>query len=153
MKQVFAAILGLVLMGCSPAVPLLVWEPDAEPTPESRPASEIMNERAVTPRFGAGAIMVTSQEKDRLADGCTFDVVLDEQLVAGLRPGEQVVIFAEPGQRVLSFSVRDEASCRSASADVALEVVAHTTQKIHLGSGTHYELKVEVDSYGRSLPP
>lgn len=153
MKHVFAAILGLVLMGCSPAVPLLVWEPDAEPTPESRPASEIADERAVTPRFGAGAIIVTSQERERLAEGCTFDVVLDEQLVAGLRPGEQVVIFADPGQRVLSFSVRDEASCNSASAHVAVEVVAHTTQKIHLGSDTRYDLKVEVDSYGRSLPP
>ena len=153
MKQVFAAILGLALMGCSPAVPVLVWEPDAEPTPEWRPALEIADERAVTPRFGAGAIVVTSQERERLAEGCTFDVVLDEQLVAGLRPGEQVVIFAEPGQRVLSFSVRDEASCNSASAHVAVEVVAHTTQKIHLGSDTRYDLKVEVDSYGRSLPP
>lgn len=153
MKHVFAGILGLALLGCSPAVPLLVWEPDAEPTPELRPASEIVDERAVTPRFGTGAIIVTSHEGERLAEGCTFDVVLDDQLVAGLRPGEQVVLFAEPGQRVLGFSVRDEASCPSASAHVAVEIVAHTTQKIRLGSGSHYDLKVEVDSYGRTLPP
>jgi hypothetical protein len=153
MKHVFAAILGLALMGCLPAVPLVVWEPDSEAAPEPRTASEIVDERAVTPRIGAGAIIVTSQERERLPEGCTFDVVLDDQPVAGLRPGEQVVIFADPGQRVLSFSVRDETSCNSASAHVAVKVVAHTTQKIHLGSDTRYDLKVEVDSYGRSLPP
>lgn len=153
MKQVLASILVLALTGCSPAIPLLVWEPDPESPQQFRPPSEVMNERAVTPRYGAGAIVVTSKEKGWFTEGCTFDVALDDQLVAGLRPGEQVVLFADPGQRVISFSVRDEASCDPANAQVAVQIVAHTTQKIQLGSTTRYDLKVEVDSYGRALPP
>ena len=62
------------------------------------------------------------------------------------------MLFADPGQRVVSFSVRDEAACGPASAQVTVEVVAQTTQKVQLGSSAHYGLKVEVDSYGRSLP-
>lgn len=153
MKHVLAGILGLALTGCAPTVPVMIWEPEAESPPQLPPPSEVMNERAVTPRYGAGAIIVTSKAKGWFTEGCTFDVALDDQLVAGLRPGQQVVLFADPGQRVISFSVRDEASCDPANAQVAMEVVAHTTQKIQLGSSARYDLKVEVDSYGRSLPP
>lgn len=153
MKYVFAGILGLALSGCAPTVPIIIWEPGAESPPQLPPPSEVMNERAVTPRYGTGAIIVTSKEKSWFTEGCTFDVALDDELVAGLRPGEQVVLFADPGRRVISLSVRDEASCDPASAQVAVEVVAHTTQKVRLGSSARYDLKVEVDSYGRSLPP
>ena len=152
MKHVLAGIFGLALTGCAPAVPVMIWEPGQESPSQSPPPSQVMNERAVTPRQGAGAIIVTSSEKGLFAEGCTFDVALDDELVAGLRPGEQVVLFADPGQRVISLSVRDEASCDPASAELAVKVVAHTTQKIELGSGPRHDLKVEVDSYGRSLP-
>lgn len=148
MKHFVAGVLALALTGCSPAAPVMIWEPDKESPQPSLPPSAVMNERAITPRDGTGAIIVTSKE----SKGCTLDVALDDQLVAGLRSGEQVVLFADPGQRVISFSVRDEASCNPASAQVAVEVVAHTTQKIQLGSSARYDLKVEVDPYGRSLP-
>lgn len=153
MKHILASILGLALSSCTPAIPVMIWKPEAESPSQSPPPSEVMNERAVTPRYGAGAIVVTSKEKGWFTEGCTFDVALDDQFVAGLRPGEQVVLFADPGQRVISFSVRDEASCDPANAQVAVQIVAHTTQKIQLGSTTRYDLKVEVDSYGRALPP
>lgn len=152
MKHVIAGILGLALTGCSPTVPVMIWEPDKESPQPSLPPSAVVNERAVTPRDGTGAIIVSSKENSLFTEGCTLDVALDDQLVAGLRPGEQVVLFADPGQRIISVSVRDEASCDPASAQVAVEVVAHTTQKIQLGSSARYDLKVEVDPYGRSLP-
>lgn len=153
MKHVLAGIVGLALTGCAPAFPIVVWEPDSDSPPQPRPASQVMDERVVTARYGTGAIIVTSKEASWFAKGCTFDIALDDKLVAALRPGEQVVLFAEPGQRSVGFSVRDEASCDPASAQVALGVVAHTTQKIQIGSGAYYNLKVEVDTYGRSLPP
>ena len=151
MKHVLAGILGLALTGCAPAMPVLVLSLDPEPVPPS-PASEIMNEEAVTPRAGTGAIIVTGDGRISSEGDCTLEVALDDQLVAGLRPGERVVLFAEPGTRVVSLNVRDEGSCVPASAQVALDIVAHTTQRIQAGSDSRYDLKVELDSYGRSLP-
>jgi hypothetical protein len=153
MKQIFAVFLGLAIAGCAPSVPVLVYAPGGDAEPEPRQASDIMNEHAVTPRDGAGAVIVTSDLKSWMAPGCTFDIALDDQLVAALRPGEQVVVFAEPGQRIIGFSVRDEASCDPAGAKVALEIVAHTTQKVLIGSDSNYDLKIEADTWGRSLPP
>lgn len=152
MKHILASILALAFTGCTPAIPVMIWEPDADSPSHAPPPSEVMNERAVTPRYGTGAIIITSKERSWFTGSCTYDVLLDDELIAGLRPGEQVVLFADPGQRVISFSVRDEPSCDPASARIAVEIVAHTTRKIRLGSSARYDLKVEVDSHGRSLP-
>ncbi len=152
MKHVLAGILGLALTGCAPSIPVLVFSPDEGSAPPPAPPSEVMNERAVTPRQGAGAIIVTGGGRISPEENCTLEVALDDQLVAGLRPGEQVALFADPGQRVVSLNVRDEGSCVPASAQVALEIVAHTTQRIRAGSDSRHDLKVEVDSYGRALP-
>lgn len=153
MKQLLAGMLGLVMTACTPSIPILVYAPGGNEEPKPEVASQIMDERAVTPRDGTGAVIVTSDLKSWMAPGCTFDIALDDQLVAALRPGEQVVLFTEPGQRIIGFSVRDEASCAPAGAQVALEIVAHTTQKIHVGSDRNYDLKIEADTWGRSLPP
>jgi hypothetical protein len=152
-RPITFAALTLVLAGCAPTVPVMVVSPGPEAAPRPPPASEIMNESLVSPRSGTGAIVITSDVKAWPAQGCTLDVALDDQLVAGLQPGEQVVLFAEPGERTVSLSVRDEASCRPAAAQVALGVVAHTTQRIRVGPDTQHDLTVDVDTYGRSLPP
>ena len=117
-----------------------------------KPAAEVVDAAAVTPRDGAGAIVVT-RRKSWLGTVCTYDVTLDDQLVAGLRPGEQVTIYADPGQRVVGISIRDQEACDRASADVPVEVVAHSTKTIELGSDLRYDLKVELNPYGGSLPP
>ena len=153
MKHVTAGLLIAALTGCTPSIPLLVLSPGGDSEPGPRAPTQVMDERAVTPRFGTGAVVVTSDKKSWFAPGCTFDVAVDDELVAALRPGEQVVVFADPGQRTIGFSVRDEASCNPAGARVALEVVAHTTQRLTVGSDTNYDLKVAADTYGRSLPP
>jgi hypothetical protein len=152
MKHVLAGILCLMLAGCAPAIPVLILAPDPQPVPTPSPASEIVNEDVVTPREGTGAIVVTGEGRISSKGDCTLEVALDDQLVAGIRPGERVVLFAEPGTRVVSLNVRDEGSCVPASAQVALDIVAHTTQRIQAGSDSRYDLKVELDSYGRSLP-
>lgn len=151
MKHALAALLGLALAGCAPSVPLLVFKPGGAPEP--RPASQVMDEDAITPRSGTGAISVTTEEPGWFGEACTFDVALDGRLVAGLRPGERVILYAEPGRRVISLSVRDEASCTPASKRIALQIVEHTTQEILVGSNARRALEVEVDPFGRSLPP
>lgn len=153
MRHVLAALLFPALAACAPAVPVLVVAPGETREPEVRPASQVMNDWAVTPRDGAGVIIVSSTNQGWFATGCTIDVALDDLLVAGLRPGEQVTLFAEPGDRLVGLSVRDEASCGPENARVTLEIVAHTTQKIRVGPGNQHGLKVEVDPFGRSLPP
>lgn len=153
MNHLLTCIAVLALAGCAPRIPLLVVAPGSDSAREPRPASEIMNDAAVTPRYGAGAIVVASRKKSRFAKGCTLDVALDDQQVAGLRPGEQVVVFAEPGRRVIDLRVRDEGTCERETARVAVDVVAHSTQQIEVDSHARNGVKAELAPYGRSLPP
>ena len=153
MKEFFGVSLVLALAGCAPTIPVLVVSMESEAAPRALPPSQVMNERAVSPRDGTGAVVVTSQVISGSAGGCTVDVALDDELIAGLRPGEQVVLFAEPGRRIVSLGIRDEDACRPASARVPLDIVPHSTQRIDVGPDSRHDLKVEVNTYGRSLPP
>jgi hypothetical protein len=110
-----------------------------------------MDPTAVTPRDGAGAIVITSRMV-WLGRRCTYDIALDDRLVAGLRPYEHLTIYADPGQRVLAVSIRDEPGCDPAHAQIPLDVVAHATTKIRVGADGTYDLKVEVNTLGGSLP-
>jgi hypothetical protein len=141
----------LSVTACAPVVPLVVVSPAPSSTREPKPAKDVMDEAAVTPRDGAGAIVITTRAV-WLGKRCTYDVALDDQHVAGLRPGERVTIYANPGARVLDVSIRDEGGCDAANAQVALDVVAHATSRILVGSDRHYDLKVEVNALGGSLP-
>ena len=153
MKHAAGAILALTLVGCAPRIPLLVVTPGAAAASGPRPASEIVDESVITPRHGTGAISVTTEESGQSAEACTLDVTLDDRLVAGLQPGEQVTLYAEPGRRIVTLSVRDRGSCSPASRQVALKIIEHTTQAIVIGSDDEAGLKVQVDPFGRSLPP
>jgi hypothetical protein len=84
--------------------------------------------------------------------GCTYDVALDDQTVAGLRTGEQVTLYADPGERIVAISIRGEGKCDPAVAQFAVDVVPHATKKVRVRSNATYDLKVEVNSYGGALP-
>lgn len=152
MKQLTACLFGLSVAACSPSVPLVVIAPGAEAASELEPAAEVANAGAVAPREGAGALVI-SRKKRWFGKACTFDIALDDQHVAGLRAGEQLTLYAEPGERVLGVSVRDQGSCEPASAQVAVEIVGQATKRVEVGSDSSYDLKVEVNSFGGSLPP
>jgi hypothetical protein len=152
MKHLALVMLALAGTACVPAVPVVVIDTTPAAARAPKPATEIVDVAAVTPRDGTGVIVVT-RPKSLLRTGCTYDVTLDDQLVAALRSGEQVTLYADPGQRVVGISTRDAASCDPASASVPLEVVAHATKTIELGSDLRYDLKVEVNTHGGSLPP
>lgn len=110
-----------------------------------------MDPAAVTPRDGAGVIVITSR-KVQIGKRCIYDVTLDDRLVAGLRPDEQLTIYADPGQRVLAVSIRDGPGCDPAHAQVPVDVVAHATTKIRVGADGTYDLKLQVNTLGGSLP-
>ncbi len=151
MKQVLVLTVALGLAGCAPRIAVMIPVPGGEPR-APRPPAEVMNEAAVTPRYGAGAITVSAEDRRWFARGCMLDVLLDGQPVAGLRPGQQVTLYAEPGRRVLSFNVRDEGSCEPGTASVAMQSVEHSTQQVRLVTSAVRVLTVEVNPYGRALP-
>lgn len=151
MKHVLALMCALSTAACAPAVPLVVVSPSSGTAGELKTTEDVTSEAAVTPREGAGAIVIT-RPKVWLGKRCTFDIALDDQHVAGLRPGEQLTLYADPGERVVDVSVRDEGGCKPATAQVPLDVIGHTTNRIQLDSDRYYELKVEVNSLGGSLP-
>jgi hypothetical protein len=151
MKHLAALVFALCATACAPAVPLVVVSPAPSSAREPKPTKDVMDEAAVTPREGAGAIVITRQ-KVWLGKRCTYDIAIDDQHVAGLRPGEKVTIYADPGARTIDVSIRDEADCDPANAQVAIDVVAHTTNKIKVGSDQYYDLKLEVNAFGGSLP-
>ncbi|MCE3285516.1 MAG: hypothetical protein K0R70_1772, partial [Steroidobacteraceae bacterium] len=104
----------LSVTGCvAGGIPIPILNPQAPP----QPASEVVDAAAIVPRDGAGAIVVTRdwQLRDRK---CSYDISLDGRFVAGLRTGEQVTIYADPGARTLGVSIRDEGSCEAALAHV-----------------------------------
>lgn len=151
MKRFVAILVGLSAVACAPSVPLVVVSPAPSSARDPKPTQDVMDPEAVTPRDGAGAIVITSP-KVWLGKRCTYDVALDDRLVAGLRGGEQLTIYADPGQRVIGVSIRDEEGCDPAHAQVPLDVVAHATKKIRVGADRYYDLKLEVNTHGGSLP-
>ena len=151
MKRVVAILLGLSVAACAPSVPLVVVSPAPSSARDPKPTQDVMDPAAVIPRDGAGVIVISSR-KVQIGKRCTYDVALDDRLVAGLRPHEQLTIYADPGQRVVAVSIRDRPGCDPAHAQVPLDVVAHATTKIRVGAGGTYDLKVEVNTLGGSLP-
>src|SRR5512134_2201502 len=105
MKPWGITVLALSLAACAPAVPVLVVSPRAELPELATTSSQVENDAVVTPRDGTGAIVV-ARERQWTGTGCTYDVALDDQHVAGLRPGEQVTLYAEPGRRAIRISAR-----------------------------------------------
>jgi hypothetical protein len=135
-------ILCLSVTACAPGIAVPVPTPSAPP----KFASEVVNAAAVTPRDGAGAIFVT-RDKQLRDTRCTYDISLDGQLVAGLRSGEQVTIYADPGRRIVGVSIRGEASCDPALAQVPVQVVASATTKIRVWADHSYDLRIEATTY------
>lgn len=152
MERLVAIIAGLSVAACAPSVPLVVVSPGSSSGREPQPTADVADQAAVTPRDGAGAIVIASPKVKWLVKRCTYDVALDDRHVAGLRPGQQVTIYADPGQRVINLSIRDEGDCDPAQAQVPLDVVAHATKKIRVGADRSHDLKVEVNTFGGSLP-
>jgi hypothetical protein len=150
-KRFVAILAGLSMAACAPSVPLVVVSPAPSSAREPKPAQDVMDLGATTPRDGAGAIVIT-RPTVWLGKRCTFDVALDDRLVAGLRPGEKLTIYADPGERVIDVSIRDEAGCDPAHGRVPLHVFPHATNKIRVGADGTYDLKVEVNTFGGSLP-
>lgn len=151
MKRVLAIFVGLSVAACAPNVPMVVVSPAPSSVLDPKPAQDVMDTAAVTPRDGAGVIVITSR-KVWLGSRCTYDVALDDRQVAGLRPHEQLTIYADPGQRVLAVSIRDSPGCDPVQAQIPLDVVAHAATKIRVGADGRHDLKVEVNTFGGSLP-
>jgi hypothetical protein len=145
------AVLALSVSACAPAVPVLVVTPRAEIPELATTSSQVENAAVVTPRDGTGAIVV-ARERQWTGTGCTYDVALDDQHVAGLRPGEQVTLYAEPGKRAIRISARGEEHCDPSIVEFALPVIEHTTQKVRVRRTAGSALKVEVNPYGGALP-
>lgn len=139
------------LAACAPAVPVLVVTPRQEVPELATTSSQVENAALVTPRDGTGAIVV-ARERQWTGTGCTYDVALDDRHVAGLRPGEQVTLYAEPGRRAIRISARGEEHCDPSIVEFALPVIEHTTQKVRVRRKAGSALEVEVNPYGGALP-
>lgn len=142
----------LLFTACAPSVPVLVVRPPPSAAPETTPPVDVTNTVAVTPRDGAGAIVIT-RDKGSAGKECTYDISLDDQHVAGLRTGGQVTLYADPGERIVGVSVRRDGSCDPASEQVAVPVVPHTTTKVRVGADASFDLIIDLNTYGGSLPP
>jgi hypothetical protein len=138
MKVYFTACLCLALAACSLPIPFGTG---------TKPASNVVNPEAVTPREGAGAITVTRDWQLRDMD-CIYDVVIDNDRVAELRTGEQVTVYPDPGKRMLGIMVRPkDDDCEAAVAQVPLEVVASATTKVRVRADSYYKLRVEATTF------
>ena len=140
--KLHVGLLCLSVTACVAGIPVPVPTPNAPP----KSASEVMNQDALVPRDGAGAIVV-SRDKSFLRWECIYDISLDGQGVAGLRTGEQVTIYADPGRRVVGVSIRNDADCDAALAEVPVQVVAGATTRIRVRADVSYDLRIEATTY------
>lgn len=143
MRHGIVGVLSLALAACVGAIPIPVPMPVGPTGPT--PAAAVV-ETAVTPRDGAGAIVVTRDRQLRRGK-CSFDVALDGSPVATLRPGERVTLYADPGERRVAISAGREEGCDAAVAEVPLKVVASATTQVRVRSDAKYDLKVEATTY------
>jgi hypothetical protein len=135
-------VVGLLCLFVTACMSLPLPGPPSNP----KPASDVANTFAVTPRDGVGVVMVTRDRQLRDMD-CTYDISLDGELVAGLREGERVTIYADPGDRVVGISIRVAEKCDPAVAQVPVQVVASATTKIRVKAEGYYHLKVEATTF------
>lgn len=143
MKVQVIGILCLSVTACTAAIPI----PMPGPNKSAKPPSQIMDRDALQPREGAGAIVV-HRDKTRLwRKRCIYDISLDGQHVAGLRNGEQVTFYADPGGRVVAVSIRPEEKCDAVIAQVPVQVVASATTSIRVVADVSYDLHVESTTY------
>ena len=143
MKVHVIGILCLSVTACAASVPI----PMPGPNKSARPASEVMDRDALAPRDGAGAIVVLRDKTRFWRKRCIYDITLDGQPVAGLRNGEQVTLYADPGGRVLAVSIRPEEKCDAVTAQVPVNVVASATTRIRVVADVSYALHVESTTY------
>ena len=115
-------------------------------TPVVQTASTIRNAAAVTPRDGAGAILIV-RDKQLQGIDCIHEVSLDDQPVADLSNGEQVTLYADPGDRVVGVRVRPEGKCQEATARFPLLVIASATTRVRVKADRYYGLKIEATTY------
>ena len=143
MKLYVVGILCLSVTACRAGIPIPIPGPKASP----KPASEVVNTAALTPRDGAGAIIVARDKSRIWRKGCIYDISLDGNLMAGLRNEEQVTLYADPGGRTLGVSIRPEGTCEPAFAQVPVQVVASATTKIRIVADVSFDLRVESTTY------
>ena len=67
--------------------------------------------------------------------------------MAGLRNGQQVTFYADPGGRVVAVSIRPEEKCDAVIAQVPVKVVASATTMIRVVADVSYDLHVESTTY------
>lgn len=140
MKRYLVGIFGLSMTACMPGIPIL------SPTSAPRPASEVVNSAALEPREGAGVIVV-ARDHSLMRMKCTYEIALDGQVLAGLRTGENVTIYADPGSRILAVAIRPDGECDAALAEVPVQVVANATTKVRIVADISYALRIEATTY------
>ena len=143
MKAHVIGILCLSVTACAALVPI----PMPGPKKSAKPPSEIMDRDALAPREGAGAIVVRRDKTMVWRKKCIYDISLDGQPVAGLRNGEQVTFYADPGGRVVAVSIRPEEKWGAVVAQVPVKVVASATTRIRVVADVSYDLHVESTTY------
>ena len=145
MKLVVIGILCLAVAACTPAPSISIPIPGPKDSP--RLASELAKAAPVTPREGAGAILIVRDKTKVFRKKCTYEIALDGQPMAGLRNGEQVTLYADPGRRSIVVSIRPEESCDAVVAEVPVKVVASATTKIRIVADVSYDLHIESTTY------
>ena len=143
MKLYLVGLLGLSLTACVPSIPI----PMPTPVAKAKPPSEVMQAAALTPREGAGVIVVRRDKTILWRKRCIYDIAVDGQRLAGLRNGQQVTLYADPGPRLLEVSIRPDDDCKPAVAQVPVRVVASATTTIRIAADVSYDLRVESTSY------
>lgn len=84
------------------------------------PAHRIYNSEILTPRDGAGQVIVT-RDTGALGSACSIGILADGVSVAALNPGEKIEMYLPPGDHIIAGITRG-GLCGSAVVEAAAAV-------------------------------
>jgi hypothetical protein len=107
-------------------------------------STDVVDAAAVTPRAGAGQIVVT-RDKGTLGSACTFDLLVDGGRV-GVKPGQQLTLYVEPGTHIVGVVPRGSI-CGGGVAQVEVMIAADQREGLRVGMSQGWDILIEPSAY------
>ena len=104
-------------------------------------STDVLDAAVVTPRAGAGQIVVT-RDTGALGSACTFDLLVDGGRVGGLKAGEQLALYVDPGEHIVGVVGR-ESMCGGGVAQVEVTIAADQRKGLGVGMSQGWDILIE----------
>src|SRR5262245_64812619 len=100
-SRLLAVLVALVAAGCIPTATVPISAEAAKPVPAER----IFQSELTVPGTGRTATLRFIRDAGAMGSACTHRIVVDDELVFGIRSGEQQMLYVTPGRHSLELQI------------------------------------------------